>query len=408
MKSFDLDYFIDKIKHFDTACMLCNNNYSNGLYHSFELMAGYGVKDQLIINDVFNGFDALQQFIDAHKNEWIFGFLSYDLKNGIESLQSNNFDSFELPVIHFFVPEEIHTIPKGTFFSLKKPTQSFAKNDIDLKPRITKSAYINVLESILKNIYEGDIYEMNFCQEFYAENVQINATDFFKHLNYEMKSPFAALFKLQNNWLLSQSPERYLKKEGEKLISQPIKGTIARGSDPMQDAQLREKLFHSEKDRAEHIMIVDLVRNDLVKCCQIGTVEVEELFGIYPFEQVFQMISTITGNVRENISFIDILKNTFPMGSMTGAPKIKSMELIEKYETVKRGLYSGAIGYITPNGDFDFNVVIRSIFYNELASKLSCQVGGAIVYDSNPEEEYNECLLKISAIRNLLNKKASE
>ena len=198
------------------------------------------------------------------------------------------------------------------------------------------------------------------------------------------------------------SPERFIKKEDKKLTSQPIKGTIRRGKSPEEDELLRDQLRNSEKERAENMMIVDLVRNDLARSCKPGSVVVEEMFGVYPFKYLFQMISTISGELREQVHFIDAIKNAFPMGSMTGAPKIKAMQLIEKYEVAKRGVFSGAVGYITPNGDFDFNVVIRSIFYNQLTSQLSFQAGSAITYDSIPEQEYDECMLKVKAILAIL------
>ena len=194
--------------------------------------------------------------------------------------------------------------------------------------------------------------------------------------------------------MLCGSPERFLRKKGRQLISQPIKGTIRRGVTQQEDEVLRQQLHQSLKDRAENVMIVDLVRNDLARSCQAGTVRVPELFGTYPFRQVWQMISTVTGQQHEQVDWLAAIKNAFPMGSMTGAPKVMSMQLIEKYEKSRRGLYSGAVGYITPNRDFDFNVVIRSILYNQIRQYLSFQVGGAIVYDSDPEQEYQECLLK--------------
>jgi para-aminobenzoate synthetase component 1 len=239
---------------------------------------------------------------------------------------------------------------------------------------------------------------MNFCQEFYAENAVINPLHIFNILNNKNKAPFSAYYKLNDKFVLSSSPERFLKKEGQKLISQPIKGTSKRSNNPLIDEQLRVALFNDEKNRAENVMIVDLVRNDLAKTCQFGTIKVEELFKIYTFEQVHQMISTVVGTLPEQRHFVDAIKNAFPMGSMTGAPKVMSMKLIERYEVTKRGLYSGTIGYITPQGDFDFNVVIRSILYNALRQYISVQVGGAIVYDSDAKSEYEECLIKANAM----------
>ncbi|MBL7747847.1 MAG: chorismate-binding protein, partial [Chitinophagaceae bacterium] len=161
-------------------------------------------------------------------------------------------------------------------------------------------------------------------------------------------------------------------------------------------------LFHSAKDRSENVMVVDLVRNDLAKICTEGTVKVDELYGIYSFPQVHQMISTVSGELKQGISFADIIKATFPMGSMTGAPKKRVMELIEQYEQTRRGIFSGAVGYIAPNGDFDFNVVIRSIMYNAATRYLSYQAGSGITFYSDPEMEWEECLMKAAAIRKVL------
>ena len=243
---------------------------------------------------------------------------------------------------------------------------------------------------------------MNFCQEFYAENCGILPSEVFLRLNELSLAPYACFYKWNERYLLCASPERFMKKIGKTIISQPIKGTIKRGKTHKEDQKLKEQLLNSEKDRAENVMIVDSVRNDFARSCKAGTVKVEELFGIYSFQQVHQMISTIKGTLKPDCHFIDAIKNTFPMGSMTGAPKVITMETIEQYEHTKRGLYSGAVGYITPDGDFDFNVVIRSILYNNLTNYLSFQVGGAIVYDSDPESEYEECLLKAKAMRAVL------
>jgi para-aminobenzoate synthetase component 1 len=168
------------------------------------------------------------------------------------------------------------------------------------------------------------------------------------------------------------------------------------------DEQNKEELFHSSKDRSENVMVVDLMRNDLSKICKEGTVNVDELYGIYSFPQVHQMISTISGELKKNISFSEIIQATFPMGSMTGAPKKKVMELIEQYEKTKRGIFSGAVGYISPAGDFDFNVVIRSIMYNSMSGYLSFQTGSAVTFYSDPEKEWDECILKAEAMKKVL------
>jgi len=254
----------------------------------------------------------------------------------------------------------------------------------------------------LSHIHRGDIYEANFCQEFYSENSTINPVEVYQHLNEISKPPFATFLKLKDKYLLSASPERYLKKDGNNMISQPIKGTEKRAKSKEEDANLISELEKNPKERAENIMIVDLVRNDLSRSAIKGSVKVEELCKVYTFEQVHQLVSTVSCKVKNNVHPVDIIKDTFPMGSMTGAPKISAMKIMEKLEETKRGLYSGAVGYFTPEGDFDFNVIIRSILYNSTEKYVSYSVGGAITAQSIPEKEYEECLLKAKAMKQVL------
>jgi para-aminobenzoate synthetase component 1 len=238
--------------------------------------------------------------------------------------------------------------------------------------------------------------------EFFAENAAINPIEKFLKLNEISLPPFAVFFKNNSHFLLSASPERYLKKEGELIISQPIKGTAKRFSNPAEDEKSRTQLALDPKERSENIMITDLVRNDLSHTAQKGSVTVTELCKIYSFLQVHQMISTVTSKLDGQYTAVDAIKTTFPMGSMTGAPKISVMKIIENLEETKRGLYSGAVGYFTPSGDFDFNVVIRSILYNQERKYVSFSVGSAITSQSIPEKEYEECLLKAKAMREVL------
>ncbi len=271
-----------------------------------------------------------------------------------------------------------------------------------IEQRISKEIYLQKVSKMLEYIRFGSIYEANFCMEFFAKEASINPVEIYEKLDTISKAPFATFFKNNNQYLLSASPERYLKKENEKVISQPIKGTARRSFDIEQDAFLKSELAKSEKERSENIMIVDLVRNDLSHTAKKGSVVVEELCEVYTFKQVHQMISTIVSKVENTVSPIEILKTTFPMGSMTGAPKISAMKIIEELEETKRGLYSGAVGYFTPTGDFDFNVVIRSILYNAKNQYLSFSVGSAITSQSVPENEYEECLLKAKAMFEVL------
>ncbi len=278
-----------------------------------------------------------------------------------------------------------------------------------LKPKIscrfTEEEYLQTVEIIKNHIIEGDVYELNLCIEFFIEKLELNPLEAYQELCKISKMPFSSFLKITVNdsekYALCASPERFLKKTGNKLISQPIKGTVKRGLTQEEDEELKNYLRTSEKERAENMMIVDLVRNDLARSAEIGSTHASEMFGIYSFQQVHQMISTVEATLHKDKNWSEAIKNAFPMGSMTGAPKIKATQLIEKYEKTKRGLYSGSVGYITPNGDFDFNVVIRTLFYDSFSKYASFQVGGAITYDSEPKSEWEECLLKAKAIRSL-------
>jgi len=369
--------------------------------------------------DFHNGFEDLQQYQQQTK-DWLFGYLTYDLKNDTEKLASNNFDGLDFPDLFFFQPKKLFLL-KGNQLEVHylllcddefvtdyddivsiELCDFATSREINISQRISKEDYLFKVNKMLEHIQRGDIYEANFCMEFFAENAIINPVEIYQKLNAISKPPFATFFKNHKQYLLSASPERYLRKEGNKVISQPIKGTAKRFSDEDLDQKSKTDLAENPKERSENIMIVDLVRNDLSKTATKGSVEVEELCGIYSFEQVHQMISTITSTVAENRSPVEIIKSTFPMGSMTGAPKISAMNIIENLEETKRGLYSGAVGYFSPENDFDFNVVIRSILYNAENEYLSFSVGSAITSKAVPEQEYEECLLKAKAMFNVL------
>ena len=366
-----------------------------------------------------NAFQQLKEY-QSNVNDYIFGYLGYDLKNDVEKLTSSNFDGLHFPDLFFFQPKKIFLL-KGNTVEVKYIKDFESEIDLDLqnitstnnqqpttnsqvkiKLRIHKGEYNQKLNSILNHIHRGDIYEANFCQEFYSEDSIILPVKIYQNLNEISKSPFATFLKLNDKFLLSASPERYLKKEGDTVISQPIKGTEKRASTKIEDEKLVKELAQNPKERAENIMIVDLVRNDLSHVAIKGSVKVDELCKVYTFEQVHQLISTISCKVNKATHPVDIIKNTFPMGSMTGAPKISAMKIIEELEETKRGLYSGAVGYFTPKGDFDFNVIIRSILYNASKKYVSYSVGSAITAQSDPEKEYEECLLKAKAMKHVL------
>ena len=372
-----------------------------------------------IQTDYVNGFQKLKEY-QSITNDWIFGYLSYDLKNDTEPLSSQNFDGLNFPDLCFFQPKRLFLFREDKLtirylnvvsdevdadlksietFSLQN--NSSHKNDIQIESRISKKQYINKVSTLLSHIHRGDIYEANFCQEFYA-HAEINSLETYFKLNKISQPPFATFLKTGDKYLLSSSPERYLKKVGLEIMSQPIKGTTRRSEHLEEDADLKTILESDPKERSENIMIVDLVRNDLSKIAQKGTVNVTELCQIYSFKQVHHMISTVQAKALPTILPVDIIAATFPMGSMTGAPKISAMKIIEALEATKRGLYSGTVGYFTPEGDFDFNVVIRSILYNASKSYVSFSVGSAITSKSTPENEYEECLVKAKAMRSVL------
>lgn len=369
--------------------------------------------------DFQNAFEDLKQYQQTTK-DWLFGYLTYDLKNDVEDLKSTNYDGLDFPDLFFFQPKKIFILKENQleiqylllcddeveddFEEIIKSEKLEYKSQesLEIEQRINKEFYIEKVTKMLNHIHAGDMYEANFCMEFFAENAIINPLDKFQKLNEISQAPFSVFFKNNKQYLLSASPERYLKKVGDKLISQPIKGTSKRFIDPIEDEKSKQFLESDAKERAENIMITDLVRNDLSHTAQKGSVEVIELCKIYSFLQVHQMISTITSKLDPQYSPIDVLRTTFPMGSMTGAPKISVMKIIENLEETKRGLYSGAVGYFTPEGDFDFNVVIRSILYNQENQYVSFSVGSAITSQSIPEKEYEECLLKAKAMHEVL------
>ena len=387
-------------------------------YSSYDCMLAVDAFTS-VKTDYHNAFEDLKQYQQTTK-DWLFGYLSYDLKNDVEVLHSNNFDGLDFPDLFFFQPKKIVTL-KGNQIEIQYLTMCDDEVEEDfeeivkgqesransqeipiIQQRISKESYINKVSKILEHIHRGDIYEANFCMEFFIDNANINPLEKFLKLNEISKSPLAVFFKNNTHFLLSASPERYLKKEGELVISQPIKGTAKRFLDAIEDEKSKSELASDPKERTENIMITDLVRNDLSRTAQKGSVKVEELCGIYSFEQVHQIISTITSKLDHQYTVADVIKTTFPMASMTGTPKVSVLKIIEELEETKRGLYSGAVGYFTPNSDFDFNVVIRSILYNQEKKYASFSVGSAITSQSIPKMEYEECLLKAKAMREVL------
>ena len=406
-------------QQFETIAWLESNSY---IQEYSELDCVLAVDEFTSIKtDYSNAFDKLKEYQTITK-DYIFGYLSYDIKNDTEQLSSNNFDGLKFSDIYFFQPQKLVFI-RGSqvefrylkmvedeiekdFKEIQKheDSKNKTKYDLKIKSRINKDQYLSKVSKVINHIKRGDIYEANFCQEFYAENAIVDPYKIYTNLNKISKAPFASFLKIDEHFLLSASPERYIKKDGTKIISQPIKGTARRSKNKYDDQKIAINLARDEKEYAENVMIVDLVRNDLSKTSKIGSVKVEELCKVYTFKQVHQMISTVVSSVDKKTHPVEVLRSTLPMGSMTGDPKVSDMKIIENLEVTKRGLYSGAVGYFTPENNFDFNVVIRSILYNKKNEYISYSVGSAITAKSVPENEYDECLLKAKAMKQVLEK----
>ena len=355
----------------------------------------------------------VDEFLSYHS--WAFGHLSYELKNAIHHLSSTKEDKVGFPAFFFFEPRFLLQIKGNELLIegencdgvykeiLQQEIQSTFSSKISIKQKLTREEYIQKIKKLQQHIVRGDCYEVNFCQEFFAEDTETDALDLFQKLIVVSPNPFSALYKLDDRYLICASPERFIAKKGSKIFSQPMKGTAKRElQNEEEDERLKNELQQSAKERSENVMVVDMVRNDLSKVCVESSVKVDELFGVYTYPQVHQMISTISGELKPGTNFSEVIEATFPMGSMTGAPKYRVMELIDEYEVSARGIFSGSVGYISPGGDFDFNVVIRSMMYNASKKYLSYQLGSGITFYSDPEKEWEECLLKGEAIKKVL------
>ncbi len=390
------------LQPFSIFVYLDNNQYANDP-NRYEVLLAAGMKKYF--------GDQPPEYLPR----WLFGHLSYDMKNQMEPLlNSRHPECIGFSDGFWFEPEVVMYIPHNSCrlhiegeraqdiaAALKQANEHFsaaAQKPVRWELRFSEQEYLDTVQKIQQHITEGDCYELNLCVEAYCEHIDIQPVNVFQRLNTINPSPYASLYRNGDAWLMGASPERFLLKSGNQIFAQPIKGTIGRGKNGEEDDLRKQQLSASHKDRAENIMIVDLMRNDLARSCVPGSIQATELFGIYDFPQVFQMISTVEGQLLPDMNATQILQNSFPMGSMTGAPKVKVMQLIEQYERSRRGIYSGTIGYINPDGDFDFNVVIRSLMYNQRNRYLSYQTGGAITYDSIPEQEWAEIKLKGKAM----------
>lgn len=400
---------------FNICCFMDNHGYKEA-HHSFECLIAAGAWKK-IAEPAGHALETFQQFLHVEK-DWVFGHLGFGLKAETMNSSSRLPNRIGFPDLCFFIPEYLLLIKEKKLFissygldpdhvweQIKKERVPDLRpvSSIQLEPAMSAEEYIQRVEKLKAHIHRGDCYEINFCQEFKSENAVIDPLVVFKELVNVSPNPFSVFYKWDHRYLLCASPERFFRLEGNKVWSQPIKGTSPRYSDnPSMDQLSAKELAASEKERSENVMIVDLVRNDLSRVCRSGTVKVEELFGVYSFPQVHQLVSTISGELEDGFGLVELIRACFPMGSMTGAPKKRVLELIEQYELVQRGLYSGSVGYCTPDGIADFNVVIRSLLYNAEEQYLSCQVGSGITWYADAAKEYEECLLKAAAIRKAL------
>ncbi|HET8572313.1 MAG TPA: anthranilate synthase component I family protein [Edaphocola sp.] len=397
------------LRPFNIFAYLDNNDYHHRP-NRFECLIGAG---------------AVQTFHNPEnlpEGKWLFGHLNYEFgqrfftKVGWRKTPSQN----TFPNCFFFLPETIISIPFGKselhISTIDPDPENILKSILacsaDLQQAsetivhswqtdFSEQEYVTQIQNIKQDIRRGDYYELNFCVQSHAcyDYDRCQPFDLFAKINRQNPSPFAAFYRQDNHFLLSASPERFLHKEKRQLRAQPIKGTIKRGRSATEDEQLKNQLISDIKERAENLMITDLTRNDLAKICTVGSVHVPDLLGLYTFPTLHHIISTVEGSLKADSTFKDILEAAFPMGSMTGAPKKIVLERIDQYEKNPRGIYSGSVGYIMPDGDFDFNVVIRSLVLNTDTRQIRYATGGAITYDSIPEKEWQETVLKAKSMK---------
>jgi para-aminobenzoate synthetase component 1 len=423
--SFSFENIISLGRNFDPLVLLNSNigeQIQDDPYMRYDLLAGLGSLETQSAGNI------LEQLKENHrlKSDWLFGYLSYDFKNRLENLTSSNPDGVGAGDFFFFRPRYVFALRDNllrlyydTAADDAQSAQTIIREllqaeripptgpGIVMQTRTGRETYLRKFNEIQNHIRRGDIYEMNFCVEFFAAQARILPESVYLSLNRLSPMPFSSFVRVGNHYVLCASPERFLAKRNRKIISQPIKGTIRRGKDFREDEELKEFLYRDPKERSENVMIVDLVRNDLARTAKRNSVQVEELFGIRTFRRLHQMVSTVTSELAHDRHFTEAIRYAFPMGSMTGAPKVSAMRLIEEIEEAKRGIYSGSVGYISPDGDFDFNVVIRSIIYNSSSGYLSYMAGSAITAGADAGKEYDECLLKAETMQQVLSKPVS-
>ena len=386
-----------------------------------QAFIAWGKKDAFVLNE--NNLEDIQKLNDwlVEKTLPVFGYISFEAKKLFEKniYQNTSTDGSEL--VYFFEPQHIWKEENGNWIPLTETEpnehsviQTFISNykkieiasneeKLTFEMHESKVSYVEKIQSVLNHIQRGEYYETNFCMPLQANGELKDAFAHFSKMNNATEAPHAVYFNGDRLQLLCTSPERFIRKIENTIVSQPIKGTVKRGATAEEDEQNKVLLQTSKKERSENIMIVDLVRNDLSRIAEKASVNVKSLCELHTFKTLHHLISTVEAKLPFNITFTEILAATFPMGSMTGAPKISAVQHMEKLEALDRGVYSGSFGVIEPNGNFDFNVIIRSAVYNKEKKQTTIKVGSAITQASNAEAEYEECLLKAASTLSIFN-----
>lgn len=388
------------------------------------------IDENLVMGDPFK---KLEELIESYKIDYksdipflggAIGYFSYDIGRVIEEIPASAKNDVDIPDSYFLFYDNViifDLINKKTYISalgikedsdnsiskIEQKIIEYRKEDLNIIldkktefiSNFSKEEYINSVKKVKDYIEEGHTYIANLTQRFQCD---FNSDPFNTYISLRNinKAPFSCYLNLENFQIISSSPERFLKVLNNKVETRPIKGTRPRGRNKLEDDRNKEELLNSEKDKSELLMIVDLERNDLSKVCKPFTVKVTELFKLEEYATVFHLVSTVIGELKDDISSVKCIKECFPGGSITGAPKIRSMEIIEELEGVRRGIYTGAIGYFDLRGNCDFNIVIRTILTKN--NKAYFGVGGGITIESEEEMEYEETLDKAKALMRVL------
>ena len=414
------------------------------LLHSGKSYAGHRYSFLGVIHEPFivgttesNPLEQLQLTLDSFRSNSIdylphfwggaVGYFGYDIVRLFEKIPKIALDDIHIPEIYIGFTDEVIVfdhlekaikvivcLKRGEEYeygaerlnrivskitSCQSPVTSHQFKAKNLKSNMTKPQFINMVKKVKGYIKEGDIFQANISQRFEAE-FEGDPWEFYKRLNYINPSPFGGYIDFGNMQIVSASPERLIKVNGRHIETRPIAGTRPRGKDSTEDKSLSAELLLNEKERAEHIMLVDLERNDLGRVCKYGSVRVEELMTLESYSHVWHIVSKVAGELREDIRFIDMLRACFPGGTITGCPKVRCMEIIDELEPVRRGIYTGSMGYIGYSGMIDLNIMIRSALVK--GDKIYFHAGAGIVADSEPEREYEETLFKARAIMEAL------